>query len=460
MLNGKEVLQVELESDKLVQQYFNSDILERFLSVRQKRRYHDGEYKDLVKTPVNIRAFDLPNFHLFSVEALGEPYFGQKLLDLLTLAKPRNKGERVYQIPAVAIMADWVIPDQPENYQRLLDLHQRLKKKWDDFISGDRHQYMRSLIYPKTDLAEIGLSLDVDLNKTMHEITDEPKMKPHLLWATSKSDGSRYYLISEDLPQSLAENLDPGANRRLGLLLAAAVSPLQRDTMPAKIALEKDGFEQPMMEAQVPLLVDMYDTLVLRSDLFRNVERSTGIVSSTLLKPPTLAQLLKGEVEDSMYFLDRFKRKALPKVAAIACYLGLVGGAVSAVGGVVDGVIGEISVQGELDRSYPSLNQADLDKNSLEVSNILKDYENSIKGIDRAVSQVDLESQIQKIEDMRNKLETPVLRRQLKDKLVEERNLDLGPIKANRHLVAFLGGVVLFIGSAVAWITLDEKGLL
>lgn len=333
MNNEREQLIAELKGNEFLPRYSGSGKLADFLSFRQRRRYHESDYKELASTQINIREFDSNNFHLFSVEALGQPYFGQRLLNLLTLARPRENGEEVRQTRSEGIIADWVIPDdQSEENQRLLKLHQRLKQKWDGFIWGDRYQFMKSLIYPETKVRDYP-----GIEPTLKERGGNPLMKPHLLWATSKNDGSRYYLTSENLPESLDERPDSGLNRRLGLVLATAVSPLQRDTIPSKIALRKGGFEQQMREAQVPLLVDMFESVVLRSDLFSKIEKSTGIVSSTLLKPPTLAQLLRGEVEDSMYLLNRFKREKLPIIAGAACTLGFNLGVFLAIVGSIDG---------------------------------------------------------------------------------------------------------------------------
>lgn len=449
MTNQIEALNTQLHEYQPALMYSEEGNLGRFLSLRQRRRYHEEQSQRLMGRSVNIRIFDLPDFHVFSVVVLGEPFYGRGLLDVLTLASPRTPGEEVSQQSKSGVLNDWIIPDKPENNQILLHLHQRLKKKWDDFIWGDRYQFMKSLSLNETFLPDIYKRI-----LAKHEDV-EAEMVPHLMWATSKDDGERFYLMS-GIPASLTGNLDSRFNRRLGLILATALSPLQRDALPTNIALEKDGRKQPMREAQLPLLVDMFDTLLLRSDLFRNIEKSTGLVAPSLLKPPTLSQLVRQQIEDGKYFFNRFKRKTLPHIVAASCGLGMLVGAIVAVGGAVEGIYGAYSINNELNNSYPRLNGEDNNQNLSEAASLLKDYQDLLKG-SSSEGQDDVEQRAEKVEVVKNKLEAPVLRGQLQDQLWSKRLIDIKEIKVDRALVSIFGGLVLAVGSFIGGFVYEER---
>ena len=181
MANGRELLQAELASNELILQYSGSGTLADFISIRQRRRYHDSWYNSLASLPVEIKVFSLPDFDVFSMEVLGASFYGESLVEILNLARPNKKERRVSPTNISGIIADWEIPDYPQREQRLLTLHQRLKEKWEDFIWGDRYQFMGSLVHQADGFKDVNEIIKKSPNPEI-----EPEMRPHMLWSTSK----------------------------------------------------------------------------------------------------------------------------------------------------------------------------------------------------------------------------------------------------------------------------------
>ncbi len=104
---------------------------------------------------------------------------------------------------------------------------------------------------------------------------------PWMVWARSKRTGNRAYCRGE-LPSYMTDNIDPRANQRLGLLLATALSPQQRDQLPATYRVtdnEGNEHQQDMEEAQMPLLVYMPRLIpvLMQSSVFDQLEVKSGL---------------------------------------------------------------------------------------------------------------------------------------------------------------------------------------
>ena len=102
----------------------------------------------LNSTPVDVRAFDLPDHTVYSVYFSQAVLYGRQLIDLLSAAK--NGGGDRYQQNRDAILADWQIVDNP-NYgsnSRLISIHQSdrdVGPHFLEFIQNHRPKFQEAI---------------------------------------------------------------------------------------------------------------------------------------------------------------------------------------------------------------------------------------------------------------------------------------------------------------------------
>jgi hypothetical protein len=119
------------------------------------------------------------------------------------------------------------------------------------------------------------------VERERHIVVDESQMMiPSLVWARSKSEEKRVYLDNIELPDFL-QPADPRSNLRLGFVLATALSERVRGKLPREIGLPGSDIKQEMHEPQVPLLVYMFDRMLLEGRFFSDIERKSELVSIT-----------------------------------------------------------------------------------------------------------------------------------------------------------------------------------
>jgi hypothetical protein len=116
---------------------------------------------DLPSQKADLAVFDGGDCHIFSVYLPGMTLSRERLVRLLTQARPRQDGF-IYGGQGVGgIIADWKIIDSPEikENQRLIEGHAgALRQKWTDFVYGDRVPFMRGVSAPTQ------YELDYDFN--------------------------------------------------------------------------------------------------------------------------------------------------------------------------------------------------------------------------------------------------------------------------------------------------------
>ena len=97
-------------------------------------------------------------------------------------------------------------------------------------------------------------------------------LSPLIAWSRSKDAGERHYLGSE-VPQQLSSGIDAQDDTLVGLIATTYLSPEQREMLPQRLSIKGGNYQQRMMEAQIPLLVLMYqDKIMSGSPLFSRVE--------------------------------------------------------------------------------------------------------------------------------------------------------------------------------------------
>jgi len=99
-------------------------------------------------------------------------------------------------------------------------------------------------------------------------------LSPWIVWTKSLETGDRKYLTS-GIPAEVSSEIDEHANSLLGLIAVAGLSPDERKRLPLKSTLDGSKRNQPMVEAQIPVLISMepYRGNILNGSLFfRNTE--------------------------------------------------------------------------------------------------------------------------------------------------------------------------------------------
>lgn len=132
----------------------------------------------------------------------------------------------------------------------------------------------------KIQVGNSGLMLDLNggsAQETGRLIIDpyERALIPWMVWRVDKSTGRRSYLAS-NIPAQLREIVDDRANSLVGLVVATALSKNQRDKLPRKKGLKGGNYKQDMREAQMPVLVSMYRSKILKGPVFKGVEKFSG----------------------------------------------------------------------------------------------------------------------------------------------------------------------------------------
>jgi hypothetical protein len=389
---------------------------------------------DLPSQKAELAVFDGGDSHIFSVYLPEMTLSKERLVRLLTQARPRHDGD-IYGGQGVGgIIADWKIIDSPEikENQRLMEGHAgALKQKWTDFVYGDRVPFMRGVSAPtqyeldndfnyvksylrtksqaekelEKELAKLEstefrfnhtvgyidnkLTLDItqlppeyresltkqtieysssrgvvidpdsdagliykrqDLGRIFNDVliyhvgnglvevkigdswkrfdvngdevvevdsyyipVEQQAMIPWLVWKRAKDQPKREYLDKLE-PDSLGLEIDPRANKRLGFILATALSDTVRDKLPERLSLGGD-VTQGMLEPQIPLLVYMLDKMLLLGEFFERVEQFSGLSPRRVL--PSKDEL-KVNLKQQRKNFRKFRQRAAAWPLAIA----------------------------------------------------------------------------------------------------------------------------------------------
>lgn len=288
---------------------------------------------------------------------------------------------------------------------------------------------------------------------------------PWVVWVKDKQTGHRTYLMGDDLPGVLYEGVDSRANRRLGLLLATALSDEQRDKLPREMALKPGGFEQRIAEAQIPLLVDLFQKPILRDgEFFQRVE---GL---PIPPNPLDDRYLSESQSDQLSQIGRrasFTRRAMrnPITAPAA---GLVLSLAVAGYGIIDGHIEDDQIANAINSISPTqVGSRDFDNAQNALIEPLKVIDQAIKDGKASINVSDLSANGQElgkeIDIYIASKEYPDKRKQAEDKINANREFHFGDIfrgKLNRKTRDFImteGGLIAALASVVLLFMRSKK---